>query len=121
MIAPNSSLYGWQRTLAVGPVDAETRDPLWPDWPEQRATVIDGYSSQKQVQQIQEAAALGTGWIVTNWEKLRTEKVGPHFAKLNFDAVIADEAHRAKNKDAAQTKALSGSRPRSSSPSPAPR
>ena len=106
VIAPNSSLYGWERTLRLGPVDPESREQLWPDWPSQRATVIDGYNSDKQVKQVQEAAALGTGWIIVNWEKLRTDKVGPALRKLDFDAIIADEAHRAKNKDASQTKAL---------------
>lgn len=109
VIAPNSSLYGWKRTLERGPVDPETREQLWSDWPAQRAVVVDGYNATKQLSQIADAAKAG-GWLIVNWEKLRTKKVGPALEKLSkvkhFDAVIADEAHRAKNKDAAQTKAL---------------
>jgi len=105
VIAPNSSLYGWQRTLEVGPVHPKTREPLWADWPHQRATVIDGYNSQKQLKQLNEALA-EPGWVLVNWEKLRTDKVGPALQKQKWDAVIADEAHRAKNRNARQTKAL---------------
>lgn len=44
-----------------------------------------------------------TGWLIVNWEKLR---LMPELEKINWSAIIADEAHRAKNRKAKQTKAL---------------
>lgn len=42
-------------------------------------------------------------WAIVNWEKIR---LMPELAKIQWGAIIADEAHRAKNRKAKQTKAL---------------
>jgi SNF2 family DNA or RNA helicase len=91
--------------------------------------VIEGtYSKTKHMtadQRRQEAILAGikeNAWIIVNWEQLRVtkEKVAtknggrktvkvmkePLFEQTDWYACIADEAHRAKNKDAQQTHGL---------------
>lgn len=45
----------------------------------------------------------GTGFLIVNWEALR---LLPELAKIDWDFVIADEAHKAKNRKAKMTRAL---------------
>lgn len=85
VVAPNSVTGVWVRELSK-----------WGDIP---ATVIDGKTKQKRIAQLESA----DGWVIINWEKLR---LMPELAKVKWDAVIADESHRAKNRKAKQTKAL---------------
>lgn len=65
-----------------------------------RTVVIDGKTAAKRRAQLD--VAFANVWIV-NWEKLR---LMPELAEKAWQTVIADEAHRAKNRDAQQTKAL---------------
>lgn len=65
-----------------------------------RVQVIDGKSAAKRVRQLNVTDA---NTFIVNWEKLR---LMPELAKHDWAAVIADEAHRAKNRDAQQTQAL---------------
>lgn len=64
--------------------------------------IIDGPPA-KRAKQLEQALAAPRAWVVVNWEKLR---ILPDLAKVDWLAVIADEAHRAKNRKAKQTKAL---------------
>lgn len=61
--------------------------------------VIDGKTPTTRKQQAQR----NYRWLIVNWEKLR---LMPELAKIQYAAVFADEAHRAKNRKAQQTKAL---------------
>jgi SNF2 family DNA or RNA helicase len=71
----------------------------WTDTPEARVQIIDGKNPTKRRAQ----ADADADYFVVNWEKLR---LMPELAKKSWGAVIADEAHRAKNRKAQQTKAL---------------
>ncbi len=62
--------------------------------------LIDAKTPTKRVKQLDTPHA---NVFIVNWEKLR---LMPELANLQWGAVIADEAHRAKNRDAQQTKAL---------------
>jgi SNF2 family DNA or RNA helicase len=62
-------------------------------------TIIDGKTPAKRRQQLD----AGSRFVIVNWEKIR---LMPELAKVKWLAVIADEAHRAKNRKAKQTKAL---------------
>ncbi len=70
-------------------------------WAAVESTILTG-SSAAANKQLEELPP-GVGWVIVNWEKLR---LLPALAKINWAAVIADEAHRAKNRKAKQTKAL---------------
>ena len=70
--------------------------------------IIDGKTHRKRVSQL-EAGVEGSGIVITNWEKLpegRKQPLLPHLLEVPWEAIIADEIHRAKNKDAQQTQAL---------------
>jgi SNF2 family DNA or RNA helicase len=88
VVAPNSVTGVWVRELEK--------------WAGASAAVIDGTTSAKRDSQVQAAWDQGK-WIVVNWEKLR---LMPKLATYHFDAIIADESHRAKNRKAQQTRAL---------------
>ena len=70
------------------------------EWAGAEVQVIDGKTPTKRVAQLN--SKIADVWVV-NWEKLR---LMPELANKQWAAVIADEAHRAKNRDAQQTKAL---------------
>lgn len=73
-----------------------------------RPVIIDGKSAKQRIKQLA-AGIEGSGIIITNWEKLpesRKEPLLPHLQAVKWDAIIADEIHRAKNKDAQQTQGL---------------
>lgn len=61
--------------------------------------VIDGKNPAARRAQLDAAGR----FTIINWEKLR---LMPELAKVEWVAVFADEAHRAKNRKAQQTKAL---------------
>jgi SNF2 family DNA or RNA helicase len=117
VICPASVKGGWEREL---------RRWLPPGTP---IHVIEGSypktKSQTAEERRTEAIKAGidsNGWVIINWEQLRIEKVRvatrnggrrtvttmkePLFEEADWLAVIADEAHRAKNKDAKQTQGL---------------
>lgn len=61
--------------------------------------IIDGKNPAARRQQLEDHAP----FVIVNWEKLR---LMPELAQRKWYAVIADEAHRAKNRKAQQTQAL---------------
>jgi SNF2 family DNA or RNA helicase len=99
VIAPNSVLRHWRRELGK-----------WAGIPEDDVTILDGKTPAKRQAQLDE----GKTWVLVNWEKLqkRVKLVGDSkdkgpLQKIKWKAVIADEAHRAKNHDSQQGMALS--------------
>lgn len=68
-------------------------------WGGMDSQVIDGKNPAKRQAQLFGDTAVR----IVNWEKLR---IMPDLTKVPWAAVIADEAHRAKNREAQQTKAL---------------
>lgn len=92
VVAPNSMKRPWGREVA--------------DWLGDAVQLIDGKKLATCLKQLEQPAP----WTVVNWEKLRNPgapgSLMPQLARYDYLAVIADEAHRAKNKDAQQTKAL---------------
>lgn len=108
VVAPNSVKSGWKREIA-----AWLEDPT--------IITIDHRSREGRDKQLQEAVD-ENAWAIVNWEMLRIEKrkiVGkrggkrtvtvmkhPLLGSTDWLAVIADEAHRAKNKDAKQSQGL---------------
>jgi SNF2 family DNA or RNA helicase len=89
VVCPNSVTGVWMRELS--------------NWVGVGGIVIDGKTPEKRAEQLDGA----TDWVIINWEKLQ-KSVGllPLLEKINWDAVIADEAHRAKNRKAQKTKGL---------------
>ena len=98
VICPNSLRENWKREVEQGPNPEFFDTSLWPKL---NATIIDA-AKDKRAAQLKEAADQNH-YIIVNWEKLR---LLPEIAKIKWAAVIADEAHRAKNRDSAQSKAL---------------
>lgn len=113
IIAPASVMGGWSRELHR--------------WLEDPNVVLAGGSvPAKKRQGVIEEAIESNAWLIVNWEQLRVEKVKvkkklrnggtrtvtetrmkqPLFEETEWLGVVADEIHRAKNKDAAQTKGL---------------
>jgi SNF2 family DNA or RNA helicase len=111
VVCPNSMKHRWIE-------EAET----W--FPEADGFVVGGTKAQKT--KTIEAAGLASGVgpvvVATNWESLRTlsrvagygsqklteadAQEGPLNTELGWDVVIADEAHRAKDPNSKQTRAL---------------
>jgi SNF2 family DNA or RNA helicase len=93
IICPNSVTGVWRREIDtwLGELAAES------------TVVIDAKDAAKRLKQLES----GAEWVIVNWEKLQ-ERVNllPHLEKVDWTAVIADEAHRAKNRKSQQTKAL---------------
>lgn len=111
VIAPNSVVNHWRRELHKWlDTSLGERGPLPAAF---SVTIIDGKNQAERAAQI--AAVPEGGWCLINWEKLRkgmglakqkaTDKQHP-LNKVQWYAVIADEVHRAKNKDSQQSKAL---------------
>lgn len=90
IVCPNSVKKKWAREIYQWAGD------------DRRVVIIDGKNPTKRSQQLRRAVA-HSGWVIVNWEKLR---IMPELAKVGWAAVVADEAHRAKNRKAKQTKAL---------------
>lgn len=87
VVAPNSVTQKWKREIQK--------------WTGEEAVIISG-NAAKRKQQLERAVKQGK-WVIVNWEKLR---IMPELQKVKWQAVVADEAHRAKNRKAQQTKAL---------------
>ena len=100
VVCPNSITKNWQNELTCGPRKADGSH--FENWVPQDTLIINGKTKKKRAAQLAEAAA-GGKWVIVNWEKLR---ILPELAAMDFDIVIADEAHRAKNRKSQQTAAL---------------
>ena len=111
IIAPNSMLGRWQEELLEWGVAPSF-------------VVIPGKAPERKRDRLlrdalDEAMKVG-GYIGVNWEQVRAQKLPtgrskpkyawtlkqPLFGEVDWAAIIADEAHRAKNKDAQQTRGL---------------
>lgn len=109
IICPKSVMGAWEREL---------RRWLGPDVKVQRITGTTKNAKRNQLK----AAVADNAWVITNWESLRIEKVRkptrngghrtvkqlkePLYEKTEWEAVVADEVHRAKNRKALQTEGL---------------
>lgn len=98
VVCPNSLRDNWKREIEQGPNPEYFDTSLWPNL---KATIIDA-PGDKRPAQLKDAAA-ANHYVIVNWEKLR---LLPQIANVKWAAVIADEAHRAKNRDSAQSKEL---------------
>ncbi len=108
VVAPSSVKGAWARELN-----------RWLDGPP--VVVVDAKSPAKRELQLIEGIESGA-WAIVNWEQLRIEKKKvktnrggartvkvmkqPLFEQTKWLAVVADEVHRAKSRDAAQTQGL---------------
>jgi SNF2 family DNA or RNA helicase len=108
VIAPASVKGGWARELK-----------RWLEDPP--VAMIDAATPARREKQLLTGIE-ENAWVIVNWEQLRVEKVKvkkrnggtktvtqmkqPLFQETDWLAVLADEIHRAKNKDAQQTKGL---------------
>lgn len=104
------------------------RERLLPEWQEklrswgtkmgfapEKVSIIDAQGAKAAEKRAEQVAAVPEGgWCLVNWEKLQkrvklagesAKKKGP-LDKVKWYAVVADEAHRAKNHDSQQSKAL---------------
>lgn len=77
------------------------------------AVIIDGATPEKREAQVREGIEAGVEWFIVNWEKLQTRVKLVGTAKspgvldsIEWDAVIADEVHKAKNRKSQQAKGL---------------
>lgn len=99
IVAPNSVKGSWA---------SEVRR-----WLGLEATVVSGATRERRAAQARQAVAAGQP-VIVNWEKLRARKPAgkpvemtePWLLEHDWQAVIADECHRAKNRKAQQTLGL---------------
>lgn len=98
VVCPNTLKDNWKKEIEHGPNPEYFDTSLWPKL---QATIIDAPKG-KRGEQLKSAAA-ANHYVIVNWEKLR---LLPEAANVKWAAVIADEAHRAKNRDSTQSKAL---------------
>jgi SWI/SNF-related matrix-associated actin-dependent regulator 1 of chromatin subfamily A len=96
VISPNTGSRKWAREY-----------PKWIDDLPAEPVVLDGKTEKKRAKQI-DTAASADGTLVMNWEKLRIASVHAALQNITWGAIIADEAHRMKNRNAQQTQALAG-------------
>lgn len=104
VIAPASVLDHWRRELKK-----------WADVPDEKIVIVDGAGKDAAAKRAEQVADVPEGgWCLVNWEKLQkrvklagesAKKKGP-LDKVKWYGVIADEAHRARNHDSQQSKAL---------------
>jgi SNF2 family DNA or RNA helicase len=85
VICLNAATGHWQREIAK--------------WCGDESTVITGGPKERG-----EELANSKEWTIINWEKLAL--MAPELSKIEWDGVIADEAHFAKNPKSKRTKAL---------------
>jgi SNF2 family DNA or RNA helicase len=99
VVAPNGLRKSYRDEILMGPRD-EKGSPIYENWPGKhcRVQILDGQNVGKRMQQIETEA----DFFITNWEKLRSDQ--KLLARRDFKAIIGSEAHRAKNRDAQQTK-----------------
>jgi SNF2 family DNA or RNA helicase len=88
-ICPNSAKDQWREELI-----------RWVPKSEPFIRVLDGTKAE----QIQTASLTGRWWIIAHWEALVHARLG--LLARPWDAVIADEAHRAQNRNAQRTETL---------------
>lgn len=92
IVAPNAMIGTWLEEIMD-----------WAGVPEERIVTVDGRTPGKRAEQM----ALDADWFILNWEKLQPRvKLIELLRKRKWKAIIADEAHRMKNKDAQQTKSI---------------
>jgi SNF2 family DNA or RNA helicase len=72
---------------------------------EQPIAVIDGRNPAARLKQLAETEDTG-GFVIVNWESAWRDPLHKELAARDWTAVLADEAHRAKNRKAKQTKGL---------------
>lgn len=104
VIAPASVLDHWRRELKK-----------WADVPDEKIVIVDASGKDAAKKRAEQVATVPEGgWCLVNWEKLQkrvklagesAKKKGP-LDKVKWYGVIADEAHRAKNHDSQQSKAM---------------
>jgi SNF2 family DNA or RNA helicase len=87
VIAPRAMQGTWQREIR--------------QWADEDAVIVDGANPAKRRKQLGDPAP----WVIINWEKLRTS-LHDDLLEIEWLAIIADEAHRAKNRKAKQTRGL---------------
>ena len=99
VIAPNSVTGNWVKEIA--------------QWAGETAYVLDGKTAEKRRAQLKKYSAEPGAWVVLNWEKIRAKRVAgkvvmvePLLQEIEWAAIIADEAHRAKNRKSQQTLGL---------------
>ena len=108
IVAPKSVKGSWAREL-----NRWLEDPT--------VVVLEGSNPKKRSEALAEAIE-ANAWVIVNWEQLRTTKIvktlrnggtkkvvalkEPLLGSTEWLAVIADEAHRAKNHKALQTQGL---------------
>lgn len=98
-VVPNDLRGNWADELRHGPRE-EDGTIIYPDWPGATVQILDGKNIGKRTKQL----GADVEAFIVNWEKLRSD--AELLAKQRWGAVIASEAHRAKNPDAQQTKGL---------------
>lgn len=89
IIAPNSVTGHWSDELTK--------------WSEEDSVILTGSVKKRNDLLGEFLNAPSMNWAIVNWEKIR---LMPELTKIPWGAIIADEAHRAKNRKAKQTKAL---------------
>ena len=99
IVAPNSVKGSWAREVE--------------QWTNLPAFVIDGKTAERRRHQLTKYSQEPGASIIVNWEKLRAKRVAgkvemaePLLKSIPWVAVIADEAHRAKNRKSQQTLGL---------------
>jgi len=100
IIAPNSVKGNWVKEVV--------------QWSGEAAIVLDAKSAEKRRAQLKTFLADNPGgWVVINWEKIRAKRIAgkvvmaePLIKEVEWTAIIADEAHRAKNRKSQQTLGL---------------
>lgn len=100
VIVPNGLRRNWRTAIIHGP-RLRGGEAQYPDWPSADVRILDGANAAKRRAQLAEPA----DFYIINWEKLRSDAQMLADAHEWF-AIIADEAHRAKNRKAQQTKGL---------------
>lgn len=109
IVCPKSVMGSWERQLKLF-LGHDTK-----------VAIINGTTVKAKRNQLVQAIE-DDAWVITNWEQVRittvrrTTRTGstrtvkqlkePLYETTEWEAVVADEAHRAKNKDALQTKGL---------------
>ena len=99
IICPNSVKGSWAREVE--------------QWTNLPAFVIDGKTAEKRRHQLEKYSREPGAHLIVNWEKIRAKRVAgkvvmaePLIREIDWLAIIADEAHRAKNRKSQQTLGL---------------
>ena len=77
-------------------------------WSDANVLILDSGTSAKKLKQLQTLHATPTtmNWVVINYESIRIPRVLDALCKMNWDMIIADEAHRLKNHRSLTHKAM---------------